>query len=172
MKYSAVIAVSAIIFAACAASRAASQWPHASVASVAGAKEGKCSRARQEQIEAALRSLTAQDLFNWRMATCNCGAMTLEQALYNTEGGGNILPRNAILITLRKPISVPLPSLSGKPFISRSLIVQRDLIKLARNSTMFFGIPRPRKMRIDASVVYVGWGLKGDPFGLKLGECK
>lgn len=96
--------------------------------------------------------------------------MTLEQALYNTLGGGDSYTRNAVLITLRKPIAVPLPSLNGKPFMSASLIAQ--WVKGNRGTMVFFGVPKPQGLRVDARVVYVGWGLKGDPFGLSLGECR
>ena len=163
-----VIVLIACALAACAVSRASAQWPRASVASVTGAHQGKCRDARRQRIEAVLQSLTAHDFYDWRKAACTCFPMTLEQALYDTLGG-DAYKRSAVLITLRTPISVPLPTLNGKPIGSASLIVQR--VQGNKGSMVFFGVPKPPGWRAGGRIVYVGWGLRDDPFQLAEGEC-
>lgn len=165
------IILAACVVAACSVSRASPLWPDLSVASVVGAKQGKCDDRRRQNIEKTLRLLTLGDFYNWRMA-CNCQPMTLRQVLHDTQGD-DTQPRNALYVVLRAPVSVKSPGLLGKPDPRpvRELVIERTLSAHAKDTTVFFGRARPPKLQISAAVVYEGWGLKGDPFALNAGEC-
>lgn len=168
-------ALLALVFVvtACAGARSAALWPHAQVGTVVSQNGKQCSTARASQIERALRSVTAEDFFNWKRP-CLCGAMTLDQALHDTQGGG-IFPRHAIVVHLRNALVVPLPGYrapSGPRAVTRTLVLQRVLVRLDKNTTVFFGLPRPPGLKVNASIVFDGYSLLGDPFRLNSGECR
>lgn len=167
--------IPAIILSACAAvacSRASTLWPHVSVASVMGAQAGKCPPKRRQEVETVLRSLTMGDFFNWR-AQCLCVPMTLKQVLDGTQSG-SAYPSRAIYVTLRSPIYAGSPNAAGNPDrrpIS-ALVIERYMGANAKDTTVFFARPKSPRLQIASHILYDRWGLKGDPFDLKRGECR
>lgn len=158
------VILSALALVAC--SHAPALWPHV------GARAGECPPTRREEIQRVLRSLTLSDFSNWR-AECNCASRTLRQALYGTQDS-SAYSRHAIFVRLNSPIYAATQGFPGNSPDQRpisSLVIVREIGTHAKDSTVYFGRPKAPRLRIASAVAYDGWGLNGDPFGLKRVEC-
>lgn len=123
------------------------------------------------QIQATLRSLTASDVFNWRHI-CKCMSKTLHDTMYGGTRYSNVV-RNAIHVVLKAPVAVSAQGIGDAPHPpTTSLVFVKRLAKNDEETLLFIGQPKPPQWHANVSVIYDGWGLKGDPFDLRGGECR